>query len=79
MINIWAKSKAQLVLFTLTFTFTFAFLCALSARQAAIPLSLARSLAVPVAHKMAGLGAAIIQFIRQHFSAKFMRSVYNVP
>lgn len=30
-------------------------------------------------HKMAGLGAAIIQFIRQHFSAKFMRSVYNVP
>lgn len=69
-----AKSKTQLVLLLLRFCP----LCLLLfVTFHTVPLSL--SVSVSVARKMAGLGAAIIQFIRQHFSAKFMRSVYNVP
>lgn len=76
-----AKSKTQLVLLLLRLRFCPLCLLMLFVTFHTIPHSfrLSLSVSVSVAHKMASLGAAIIQFIRQHFSAKFMRSVYNVP
>lgn len=73
-----AKSETQLVLLLLRFC-PLCLLLFVTLHTVPPTLSLSLFLSVSVARKMAGLGAAIIQFIRQHFSAKFMRSVYNVP